>query len=52
MANCVWCQWCPRASIASAGWPYEVDWPLATGRHVLEAAAAGSRSDPVPFEVR
>jgi len=38
--------------IASAGWPYEVDWPLAPGRHVLQAAAAGSRSDPVQFEVR
>jgi hypothetical protein len=38
--------------IASAGWPYEADWPLAPGRHVLEAMAAGSRSDPVRFEVR
>ncbi len=40
------------APLAQRGWPYEADWQLQRGRHVLRAVAGASRSDPVEFEVR
>jgi hypothetical protein len=38
--------------LAARAWPYEAEWQLQRGRHVLRAAAGASQSDPVEFEVR
>jgi penicillin-binding protein 1C len=38
--------------LASREWPYETEWRLERGRHVLRATSGPTRSDPVAFEVR
>ena len=40
------------AKVAQAAWPYKARWPLAKGRHRLEATSLALRSEPVEFEVR
>jgi hypothetical protein len=37
--------------IATVSWPYETDWQLTRGKHRLEMAGGGMKSDPVEFEV-
>ncbi len=37
--------------VASAPWPYTASWPLKPGEHVVQAVAAGKRSEPVTYTV-
>ncbi len=39
-------------AVARTEWPYDATWKLAQGRHRLQLAGGGRRSDPVEFEVR
>jgi penicillin-binding protein 1C len=40
------------ARVARSRWPWSASWPLRPGAHTVEAEAGGTRTAPVPFEVR